>query len=374
MMKRVLCLVLVAMGFTFAQDVYIRNICDTLPNYETLKTELKLAYVDETLWYGDKDLSKADSVKNIRHQDYSTLEPIYVKHAYRIPYSITAICRETTKNLYAYGEWDQTSKSWSLNNQDSNYVTQILDINMNKLDGYDSSNSYNILLFKKGYSLEGLTTENMMVSRTFEFNFGSWFAIAKYKMSVKLNDTTEMIRSFSSFVTRMDSAKAVADVVKDLNVPDEVSKVEIQIFHSVLNDSRKTQAESSSSAASSSSSGKTSSADTLSSSSYSGAGPWNCGDNPLLSCSSTYYGSSSSTSKENSSSSYVQTSSSEQESSSSVEQSTIIGRLGVAPRVFNGQREVRRLDGTKVKAGESLVPGIYYVKGLDGRWKKQIEF
>ena len=69
----------------------------------------------------------------------------------------------------------------------------------------------------------------------------------------------------------------------------------------------------------------------------------------------------------------MQTSSSEQESSSSEEQSTIISRLGVAPRVFNGPREVRRLDGSKVKAGEALVPGVYYVKGLDGRWKKQVK-
>ena len=373
MMKRILCLIMVAMGFTFAQDVYVRNVCDTLVLSSSPKIELELAYIDEVLWYGDKNLSKADSVKNSRHQDYFTLEPIFVKYVYKIPYTITAGCVESTNNLYAYAEWNQSQKKWSFKKQD-NYITKILDINIDKVDGYDSTNSYNILVFKEGYSLDSLTSDNMMVSRTLELSFDSWLAIAKYKTVVMVDDSTAATRSHASVVTRVDSAKAVVDAVEGLDVPDSISKVEVQLFHSVLKDPRETLAESSSSAASSSSSGKTSSADTLSSSSYSGAGPWNCGDNPLLSCSSTYYGSSSSTSKENSSSSYVQTSSSEQESSSSVEQSTIIGRLGVAPRVFNGPREVRRLDGTKVKAGESLVPGIYYVKGLDGRWKKQIEF
>ena len=250
-----------------------------------------------------------------------------------------------------------------------------MDIYKNKVNDYDSSNSYNVLLFKKN-SLENLTTENMMVSRTFELNYDSWFAVAKYKTIVKLNDTTESIRSYASVVTRMDSAKAVAEAVDGLNVPDSVSKVEVQIFHSVLNVPKASQAGSSSSVASisSSSSEKTSTADSLSSSSNGSAAPEYCGTNPLLSCSSTYNGSSSSTANESSSSAVVQTSSSEQESSSSMEQSTVIGRLGVTPRVFSGSREIRRLDGSKVKAGEMLPPGVYYVKGLNGRWKKQIEF
>jgi hypothetical protein len=172
----------------------------------------------------------------------------------------------------------------------------------------------------------------------------------------------------------LDSLSSLTNALKSLDIPDSISKIQIHQFHVVLTDPNKNQPVSSSSEESSSSSVASSSSEkSASSSSYSGAGPWNCGDNPLLSCSSTYYGSSSSTSKENSSSSYVQTSSSEQESSSSEEQSTIIGRLGVAPRVFNGPRELRRLDGSKVKAGESLAPGVYYVKGLDGRWKKQVE-
>ena len=78
----------------------------------------------------------------------------------------------------------------------------------------------------------------------------------------------------------------------------------------------------------------------------------------------------SSSSEEKSSSSDVSSSSVEESSSS--EGTTALGRLDVAPRAFNA-REIRRLDGTRIKAGEALVPGVYYVKGLDGRWKKQVE-
>ena len=111
MMKRILCLIMVAMGFTFAQDVYVRNVCDTLVLSSSPKIELELAYIDEVLWYGDKNLSKADSVKNSRHQDYFTLEPIFVKYVYKIPYTITAGCVESTNNLYAYAEWNQSQKN-----------------------------------------------------------------------------------------------------------------------------------------------------------------------------------------------------------------------------------------------------------------------
>jgi hypothetical protein len=61
------------------------------------------------------------------------------------------------------------------------------------------------------------------------------------------------------------------------------------------------------------------------------------------------------------------------EESSSSQGTTALGRMEKSPRTFGTVRDVRRLDGSRVKVGETLAPGVYYVKGVDGRWKKQIE-
>ncbi|SHK78996.1 hypothetical protein [Fibrobacter sp. UWH4] len=362
-MKRILCLVMVAMAFSFAEaEPYIRNICDTLGAKEVT---LQLQQIEETLWYGSKDLSNSDSVKKTVFKDYQDVKPLNGKFMEKLPESIKASCVESRNQLFQYATW--SIDKWSFVNNDSGYATMIMDVNQYQFPGFDATNSFNVLAIRKGSLPENnsYSSKELMVSRTFELNFDWWYSLALYYRGLKFSYTA---------VVAMDSLSAVKSSIQSLNIPDSISKVQLQIFHVVLTDPNKNQPVSSSSEESSSSNATSSSSEkSVSSSSYSGAGPWNCGDNPLLSCSSTYYGSSSSTSKENSSSSYVQTSSSEQESSSSEEQSTIIGRLGVAPRVFNGPREVRRLDGSKVKAGESLTPGVYYVKGLDGRWKKQVE-
>jgi len=134
----------------------------------------------------------------------------------------------------------------------------------------------------------------------------------------------------------MDSISSVTTAVNALKTPDSDSKVQFQQFHVVLTDPNKKIVPSSSSSVPESSS----SSEAKSSSSVA-------------------------------SSSSEQSSSSEVESSSS-EHTTAIGRLVNAPRAFKA-REIRRLDGTRIKAGEALVPGVYYVKGVDGRWKKQVE-
>ena len=344
MIKRILCFIMVAMAASFAQDTsstFIRNICDTLQG----NIEFKLAYVDEILWSGDKNLSKADSIKERRHQGYSTLEPIYVKHGYSIPYSITAGCIESNYNLYAYAEWNQNGKNWTLNNQNDDYATQILDINIQRVEGFDSSNAYNILAFQKSdvLDLDHMSSENMMVSRTFELNFDYWYAIAKYKTELKLNDTAVSIRSYAAFVTRLDSLDVFKDAVKALKVPDSISKVQVQIFHAVLNSPNLKVPESSSSTPESSSS--------------------------IASSSSAIPSSSESSDVVSSSSEAL---SSMAELSSSSENTTAIGRLQKAPKAPNFARQVRRLDGSIVNEYEILVPGVYYVKSSDGRWQKQM--
>jgi hypothetical protein len=99
------------------------------------------------------------------------------------------------------------------------------------------------------------------------------------------------------------------NALKSLDIPDSISKIQIHQFHVVLVDPNKNQPESSSSV----------------------------------------------------------------EESSSSEETTVLGRMERTPRVFNDSREVRRLDGSIVKQGESLKPGVYYVRGMDGRWKKNVQ-
>lgn len=320
MFKKVCLAGLAAFAFSFAQEeteTYIRNICDTLSNSATPKVELKLKRVEETLWYGSRDLKKTDSVKVNLHEDYGSITPIMQKISLRIPYSINAGCVTSNYNLFKYGEWDQNGKKWTLNDENADYGSWIVDVNIYKIDNFDSTNSYNVLVVKKGGVSDELSfsAEDLMVSRTFEFAFDSWQAIALAR--VKKSDGGATLYSGSAF--RLDSAEAVAAALASLNkrteIPDTLSKIQVQVLRSVLTDPNKKAV--------------------------------------------------------NSSSSVAESSSSEEPASS--ESSTAIGRLQATPRAFGTARTVRRLDGSVVKSGEQLVPGVYYVKGLDGRWKKQVE-
>lgn len=320
MFKKVCLAGLAAFAFSFAQEeteTYIRNICDTLSNSATPKVELKLNRVEETLWYGSRDLKKTDSVKVNLHEDYGSITPIMQKISLRIPYSINAGCVTSNYNLFKYGEWDQNGKKWILNDENADYSSWIVDVNIYKIDNFDSTNSYNVLVVKKGGVSDELSfsAEDLMVSRTFEFAFDSWQAIALAR--VKKSDGGATLYSGSAF--RLDSAEAVAAALASLNkrteIPDTLSKIQVQVLRSVLTDPNKKAV--------------------------------------------------------NSSSSVAESSSSEEPVSS--ESSTAIGRLQVTPRAFGTARAVRRLDGSVVKSGEQLAPGVYYVKGLDGRWKKQVE-
>lgn len=331
MFKKVCLAGLVATVFSFAQEeTYIRNICDTLSVSATPKVELKLKRVEETVWYGSRDLKKTDSVKVNVHEDYSTITPIMQKTSLRIPYSIDAGCVSSNYNLFKYGEWDQNGKKWTLNDENDDYGSWIIDVNLYNIPGFDSTNSNNVLVVKKGgVNSEELSfsADDLMVSRTFEFAFDSWQAIVLGR--VKKSDGGALLYSGSAF--RLDSADAVAAALAAFNkredVPDSLSKIQVQVLRPVLTDPNKKAVNSSSSVAESSSS--------------------------VVSSSSV-----------ESSSSVVPESS---------ESSTAIGRLQATPRAFGAARAIRRLDGSVVKAGEQLVPGVYYVKGVDGCWKKQVE-
>ena len=317
------------MAFSFAQEeteTYIRNICDTLPGSATPLVELKMAYVEETQWFGSKYLSEKDSSFVKRYKSYETIKPYRNNIPVSLPYSITAACAETEYNLYKIAQWNQSKTSWDLNEDNDDYATVIMDVNMVDFPGYNASNSYNILAFRKGsLPTDGAySKKDLMVSRTFELQFDWWHTYAAYKVetTVEKDGATYVYTKWQySDSYGLDSLSSVNDAIKGLNVPDSVSKVQYQLFHVVLTDPKKSAVTSSSSVASSSS----------------------------------------------------EASSSSVEESSSSEGTTALGRLVSAPRAFKA-REIRRLDGSKIKAGETLLPGVYYVKGADGRWKKQVEF
>ncbi len=299
-MKRILCLIMVAMAFSFAQDEpYIRNICDTLGAKEVT---LQLQQIEETMWYGSKNLFNSDSVKKTVYEGYQELKPLKDKFNgnTKLPVSITTSCTGSRYKLFKYATW--SNAHWALVDDDDQYATMIMDINQYTFSGYDPTNSYNILAVRKGSLPEdnSYSGDELMVSRTFEFNFDWWYSLALYYHGNGY--------SYASAVA-MDSLSAVKSSMKGLNIPDSVSKVQLQVFHGVLVDPNKNQPESSSSV----------------------------------------------------------------EESSSSEETTVLGRMERTPRVFNDSREVRRLDGSIVKQGESLKPGVYYVRGMDGRWKKNVQ-
>jgi len=337
MFKKVCLAGLAAAAFSFAQDeTYVRNICDTLPSSPTPKVELKLAYVDETQWFGSKDMSKTDSSTVKRFEDYESLVPLRNKFSDRIPVSVMAGCAETKMNLVKFAEWSESAKQWTLNTENDDYATLIMDINMVEIPGYNASNSYNLLAFSKGsipadYSF---LAGELLASRTFEFQFDWWYTVAAYRIATGPQSASWAMSSSIA----MDSVSSVMNAVEGLGLSDAdtVSKIQYQQFHVVLKDANKMVEE-------------------VSSSSAGGAGPWNCGTDPLLSCSSTYLSSSS------------------MEESSSSEGTTGLCNRDLTPRIFNNSREVRRLDGSRVRANESLEPGIYYVKGVDGRWIKKVQ-
>lgn len=334
-LKKMSAIALATVAMAYAEDsTFVRNICDTLPSSKTPIADLRLTQVEETLWYGSKDLSKKDSGKVTVYTDYKKLTPFRNQFSRKLPVSIKAGCAETKNNLFVYGEW--SSGKWSENSDNNDYATYIMDINQVEFPGYSASNSCNILAMRKGsLPTDGsYKADELMVSRTFELKFDWWYSLASYfVVNTKTEDGKETsVTSYSyGSAVAMDSASAVANAIKSLKVPDSVSKVSIQLLHGVLEDANKVSSSSSVASSSSATPG------------------YSCGVDTRLSC--DY----------------------QPMQSSSSEETTSLVELRKSLWEKEGTREIRRLDGTRVRNSETLVPGVYYVKGLDGRWKKQVE-
>ena len=421
MKKFFLALVALAMvpALYAADDTSYRNVCDSLSLGEQPVIELVPAYIEESNWYGNPHTWVKDSSNFRRHESYQTLSMNYSKNAtMQIPVSITASCHEMQGTEVGFAKWT-TSQVWEYTKGDDFYSTYIYDIHALKMDGHDSSNTYNILAFVPGtiptdYSFQ---SNQLLFSSTFEFAFEWWFASASYQHHT---DATHITNRFGSSAGN-DSLKVVNAAISV--VPDSIKNVRIQVLKVVLVDSRKllgpessssavassssvaassssaepvscSSAESSSSAAQSSSSKEpdvssssaapesssaessssiaSSSSEANSSAAESSSSAANSSSAEASSSSEAASSSSvepESSSAAESSSSDAESSSSEEESSSSEEGPTRLATV----RVDSGSArfvQVRRLDGTVVKNNGKLAPGVYYVKDSRGLWKK----
>ena len=248
--------VLALASVAFADDSAVyRNVCDSLSLNGHAEIKLVPAYIDETNWYGNPKTLSQDSVAFKRHETYETLQlNLSTKdNVQDIPISVTAACRETRNTEYVFAEWT-TSKTWKKDSTD-NYATYIYDIHALKMDGHDSTNTYNILAFVPDMIPENLSfkAEQLLFSTSFEFAFEWWFAGASYTHVYKGTGEdslkTYMQSSFASSASN-DSLKAFTAAINALNAPDTMKTVRVQVVKVVLSDSRKPQIpESSSSSA-----------------------------------------------------------------------------------------------------------------------------
>lgn len=248
--KRMLVLGTFLVSMAMAQDesTFIRNICDSLPMSTTPEIKLKLAYVDETVWHGEKNMESKDSSRTRRIDDFRNLRPQRDYFPYWMPYSVTAGCRELNSAQYVYGVWSKPSSAWSIEDGNNNFSTYIMDIHGHEIGNFNEDNAYNLLALKQGGLPEDgeYSSGELLVSKTYEFQFDWWFASVVYKIVnrnvvIKDKDTT-VTESYSyryGASIGMDSALVVGSARNSLDIPDSISKVDLQVFHAVLMDERK---------------------------------------------------------------------------------------------------------------------------------------
>ena len=405
-----------------AQDtssVFIRNICDSLSSV----VEFVPAYIEETNWYGNPQTWTKDSSNFTRHESYRTVK--VSSFADSLPLSIQANCRQSQLTTYKYATWNNSNEWVEKDNDD--FATVIYDIHNLKMEGHDSSNTNNILIYMPGSIPENSSfpANHLLFSKPYEFTFEWWYAVAHYRhVYVDSVGVTHYANKYGR-ASGNDSLKTVNNAINTRAIPDTVKSVRIQVLKVVLIDSRKPlQPESSSSVVvsssseSSSSSGvpassssekssssvtpessssvkssssskiESSSSEPESSSAESSSSAKSSSSQPKSSSSvksssskvpessssdkvsSSSEKKSSSSSKPASSSSEGKSSSSKNNKSSSSEKSDRIVALE-SQDVSRYVVQVRRLDGTVVKNAQRVGPGVYYVKYSDGIWQKK---
>lgn len=377
-------------------EVFIRNVCDTLASKGHDPVTLVATDLIETKWVASKKSGNwtHGTATKTTHTSYSTLSPIVKSVSGRFPLSIEAGCRANSNMLYKYMSWNEFK--WS---RDSlpDYSTYIFDTHNRAIGDYDSTNANNILAMVSELPVDkdSYNSDEIMISKSFEFAFEWWLAAAEISWK-KANGATSKkffnvpaFDSLTAFRAMFDFMKATLDT--STTIPDTLSTANIQVIKVVLKDSEKTTtviepASSSSVVPPSSSSDKPQSSAVNSSSS----------DVPKSSSSSDTPKSSavqsSSSSKDTPASSSSVTSSSSTTSSSSVDtpkssssdtpecsdskSSSSGGSEAIATvrTEFVDEEivEVRGLDGRLVKNSGNVKPGIYYAKTSRGTWFKKV--
>lgn len=275
MKKFFLALVALAMvpALYAADDTPYRNVCDSLSLGDQPVIELVPAYIEESNWYGNPHTWAKDSSNSTRHESYRTVTVSAKSFANKLPLSISAECRERRGTEFKYATWNN-SKQWKENSEDG-IATYIFDIHNMKLDGYDSTNTYNLL----GMAPAKIPEDNsynsgyMLASKTFEFAFEWWFVGLTHEFVfdtvIDGNTYGATGRSYSSSIG-MDSLHVfeVARNAMNFSQPTRTIRseyVRVQALKVVLVDSRKPllpESSSSNPPASSSSEGKSSSSET----------------------------------------------------------------------------------------------------------------
>lgn len=366
--------VLSAAAFADDDEVFIRNVCDTLASKGHEPVTLVATDLVETKWVASKksgDWEHGTSTKN-ELSSYETLQPIVKSTEYRFPLSIVAACRANDNVPFKYMAW--TERKWK--EKTLQYSTYIFDSHAISVGAYDATNTNNILIFVSAPPVEKeqYTSDEIMVSKPFEFAFEWWFAASEIKWQLTGGGYT--MRYFNSAAHDSISAvRAMFEIMKtnmadpDKEIPDTISTANIQVIQVVLKDSEKTatiiEPASSSSVVppSSSSDPPKSSANEPKSS---------ASEQPK---SSAEQSSSSSKDSPKSSASEPESSSSSGEDkpkSSAGESSSSGGKTSIAimrnEAVDDEIVEMRGLDGTLVKRNAEVKPGIYYAKTSRGIW------
>lgn len=377
-------------------EVFIRNVCDTLASKGHDPVTLVATDLIETKWVASKKSGNwtHGTATKTTHTSYSTLSPIVKSVSGRFPLSIEAGCRANSNMLYKYMSWNEFK--WS---RDSlpDYSTYIFDTHNRAIGDYDSTNANNILAMVSELPVDkdSYNSDEIMISKSFEFAFEWWLAAAEISWK-KANGAISRnffnvpaFDSLTAFRAMFDFMKATLDT--STTIPDTLSTANIQVIKVVLKDSEKTTtiiepASSSSVVPPSSSSDKpqssavnssssdvpksSSSSDTPKSSavqSSSSSKDTPASSSSVTSSSSTTSSASGDTPK-SSSSDTPECSDSKSSSSGGSEAIATVRTEFVDEEIV----EVRGLDGRLVKNSGNVKPGIYYAKTSRGTWFKKV--
>ena len=384
-------------------EVFIRNVCDTLASKGHAPVTLAASTIAEYNW--DVTLKSGTwkngtwnygTQKTSIHNSFSTLTPIVTSASYRFPFSVKADCREMNGVYFKYVTWN---KAWAADSLE--YATYIYDTHAMALPDYDSTNANNLLVMTSNPPIDGkesFEAGEILVSIPYEFAFDWWFVGIRYGRSYTSSIGHDSLTVFNSLVSSVKG-----------KLPDTLTTLKVQVIKVVLKDVVKSESivppSSSSSVIPSSSSQPTSSTEPPKSSSSvksSSSKPASSSTEPPKSSAGNSSAGNSSSSKDNSSaskpsssskdapgssattigssasekSSTSKTSSSSKGSkSSSSKGSSSSGKTSIAmvrtELVEDEVVEMRTLDGSLVKNSRNVKPGIYYMKTSRGTWIKK---